>query len=393
MTMTPHYDIAVIGLGAMGSATLYQLAKRGIRVIGLDRFSPPHDHGSTHGETRITRRAIGEGEAYVPLAVRSHEIWRELEAETGVDLLHEIGSIIVSEADDNTARPGRTGFIQRTIKAARTYGILHEILQAEEVRHRYPNLLISDAEIAYFEPGGGYLRPEACVSANLELARRLGAELRLNTVVQAITPDGDGVRVSTPTGDFLAGKVVVSAGGWASELLGDRFKTLLQPVRQVMHWFPIDTDSAEIWARSPVFMWPHGDDADGFFYGFPSLPGANAMKTADEFYGAPSDPNAIDRAVPAVDSVRMFDAHLRNRLGGISSKAVRAVTCVYTVSPDSAFVIDWYPNNENILVVSPCSGHGFKHSAAIGEAVAEKLVLGQSRIDLTAFSLGRFDAR
>ncbi|HTN10060.1 MAG TPA: N-methyl-L-tryptophan oxidase [Acetobacteraceae bacterium] len=382
------FDIAIVGLGAMGSASLYHLAKSGARVVGIDRFAPPHNQGSSHGETRITRRAIGEGEAYVPLAIRSHQLWRDIEAQTGASLLHEIGSLLIARPGDPVHRPGRTGFLDRTIAAATRFAIPHELLPAAEIRHRFPNFTPDDAEIGYYEPGGGYLRVEACIAANLELSARHGATTMLGTQVLSITPDGAGLRLKTTTDDILAGQVAVSAGPWAGQLLGEPFASILKPTRQVMHWFEIAPDHADIWANSPVFMWPHGESEDGFFYGFPSLDGST-MKTADEFYGKASNPDAIDRMVPPSDSARMYQAHLANRFLGLTGHTARTATCIYTATADSAFVIDRHPAMDNVLVVSPCSGHGFKHSAAIGEAVAATL-LGQSTpLDLTPFALAR----
>lgn len=373
----------------MGSATLYQLAKRGIRVLGIDRFAPPHTEGSTHGETRITRRGIGEGETYVPLAVRSHEIWRELEAETGQSMLFEVGSIVISQADDNVERPGRTGFIRRSIAAAQRYGIAHEILGADEIRHRFPNLIPAGDEIGYYEPGGGYLMPERCVAANLDMARRHGATIKLGEIVTAITPDGSGVSITLGGETIHAGQAIVTAGAWAGGLLGAPFDRLLKPTRQVMHWFALAPDAPEQWLNSPVYMWPHGEEEDGFFYGFPSLDGIS-IKTADEFYGPASDPNAIDRNVPLSDSHRMHAAHLAGRLAGVTNTPIKTATCIYTATPDSAFLIDRHPASAAILVASPCSGHGFKHSAAIGESLAQWALDGASAIDLSAFGLGRF---
>ncbi|MHA6729089.1 N-methyl-L-tryptophan oxidase [Devosia sp. A369] len=389
--MTEICDIAVIGLGAMGSATAYQLAKRGAKVIGTDRFAPPHAEGSTHGETRITRRGIGEGEAYVPLAMRSHELWREIEAETGQDMLFEVGSIIISEHDDTIVRPGRTAFIQRSIGAAQHYGIPHEVLSADEIRHRFPAFTPQDSEIGYFEPGGGYLWPERCVAAQLELAQRHGATLKLGATVTAITPSGSGVIIAFSDGSTLhAGQAIVSAGSWAPGLLGEPFTSLLRPVRQVMHWFALAPDAPPNWRDVPVFMWPHGETEDGFFYGFPSRDGLS-MKTADEYYGPASDPDHIDRVVPDSDSLRMHTAHVAGRLAGVTPRALKTATCIYTVTPDSAFLIDRHPEHAAILVASPCSGHGFKHSAAIGESLAQWAIDGQPVIDLSAFALSRFE--
>ncbi|KKC39727.1 hypothetical protein WH87_06170 [Devosia epidermidihirudinis] len=386
--MTESFDVAVIGLGAMGSAALYQLAKRNVRVVGIDRFAPPHAHGSTHGETRITRRGIGEGEAYVPLAMRSHEIWRELEAETGQKMLFEVGSLIISEQDDNVARPGRTGFIRRSIGAAERYGITHEILSADDIRCRFPNLTPQDSEIGYFEPGGGYLWPERCVSAQLDLAAKHGATTYLGERVLSVTAESDGVRIVTDQRTILAGQAIVSAGAWAGQLLGAPFDRVLRATRQVMHWFALAPDAPKEWAQSPVYMWPHGDEQDGFFYGFPSTDGVS-VKTAGEFYGASSDPDAIDRVVPETESTLMHATHLAGRLAGVTAKPVKTATCIYTQTADSAFLIDRHPEYANILVASPCSGHGFKHSAAIGENLAHWTLDGAPVVDLSAFALGR----
>lgn len=387
--MAQTCDIAIIGLGAMGSAALYQLARRGAKVIGIDRYHPPHAQGSTHGETRITRRGIGEGEVYVPLAARSHEIWRELEADTGMTLFHEVGSIIVSEHDDDVVRPGRTGFIRRSIAAAQRYGIAHEILDAAEIRHRYPHMLPMESEIGYFEPGGGFLVPENCVAAQLARAEALGATTLLGQQVVGLVARPGSVEIRLADGRSVhAAQAVVSAGPWAPGLLGAPFDRVLKPTRQVMHWFALASDAPASWNQSPVFMWPHGESEDGFFYGFPSLDG-QSFKTADEFYGAASDPDRLDRVVPATDSQRMFDSHIRGRFAGVTPHAVKTATCIYTATADSMFLIDRHPDHDNMLVVSPCSGHGFKHSAAIGESVAQWVLEGQSAIDLSSFNLAR----
>ncbi|WDR04538.1 N-methyl-L-tryptophan oxidase [Devosia rhodophyticola] len=384
-----QYDYIVVGLGAMGSAALWHLAKSGARVLGIDRFTPPHNQGSTHGETRITRRAIGEGEALVPLALRSHQLWAQIEAETGADLFHQTGSLIIGRPGDNVERPGRTGFVDRSIAAARRFDIDHEILTADEITARYPNFTPQPDEIGYFEPGGGYLRVEACVAANLTLAQRHNATIQLDTEVRDIAADQTAVRIVTADETILAGHVAVTAGAWAPALLGAPFIDLLKPTRQVMHWFMIEPDARSIWEKSPVFMWPHGDDESGFFYGFPSIDG-QSMKTADECYGPASDPNAIDRLVTPEQSSQMYQSHMAGRFAGLTPQVARTQTCIYTASPDSGFIIDQHPQRDNVLVVSPCSGHGFKHSAAIGEAVAARLLQQPHPIDLNAFSLSRF---
>lgn len=385
------FETAILGLGAMGSAAFFQLAQRGVKVIGIDRYDPPHALGSTHGESRITRQAIGEGMAYVPLVQRSHAIWRELETRTGASLLHEVGCLIISREDDAVERPGRTGFIQRTRAAAERFGIPHEVLSAAAILARFPQFGVSDDEIGYFEPGAGYVEPERCVSAQLKLGEALGGQIARNTNVLAIERDADGITLRTETGEIRARKLVLAAGGGAAGLLDARFTPILRPTRQTMHWFDIEPQWQETWANGPCFIWPHGESADDFFYGFPEIGGLGAIKIADENYGDTIDPDTMDRIVPEDFTAAKFARHLAPRINGISSQRRQAVTCIYTATPDSAFVIDWHPDDHRILIVSPCSGHGFKHSAAIGEAAAQCMTTGKSDIDLSAFSLSRFD--
>ncbi|MGO4572135.1 N-methyl-L-tryptophan oxidase [Microvirga sp. 2TAF3] len=385
------YDVAVIGLGAMGAATLYQLAKRGVKAIGIDRFRPPHDRGSTHGETRITRQAIGEGAAYVPLALRSNEIWQELEEATGESLLNQNGCLIIGRLGEGSSGPIRKSFLATTLTAAKTYGIPHEVLDAAEIRYRYPQFTPQDGEVGYFEPGGGYLSPERCVAAHLTRAKDLGASIQLGTKVLSAAPIGGGVRIVTDQGEILASQVIVSAGAWAPALLGAPFDRLLSPSRQVMHWFTVKEDMALLWARSPVFIWAPGSDPRDVFYGFPSLPGSSAIKTAGEQYDEGTAPDLVERFIDPAESQAMYDMHLAGRVRGIRTNAVKAVTCLYTITPDSHFLIDRHPENERILVVSPCSGHGFKHSAAIGEAAAQIVTEGRSGTDLSTFALSRFE--
>lgn len=386
----PLYDVAVVGLGAMGSAALYQLARRGVRAIGIDQFTPPHTQGSSHGETRITRQAIGEGEAYVPLVLRSHEIWRELEADTGETLLHTPGCLVIARTDDQVVRRARTGFLNNTIAAAQRYGIAHDVLNANELAYRYPQFLVQGDETAYFEPGGGYVLPERCIAVQLSRAQALGAQVRLGTRVSAITEVAGAVRIDTPQGAIVAGDVIVAAGAWAASLLGaDTFAPLLQPQRQMLHWFALDPDVVPLWERSPTYIWPHGRTQDEGFYGFPALPGAGALKAANEQYDALVNPDDYDRVVSAQESQQMYVQNLQGRLKGVRSEVRRSATCVYTVTPDSAFVIDRHPSAPRILVVSPCSGHGFKHSAAIGEVAAQWTIEGRSAIDVSAFAWQR----
>ncbi|HSC61952.1 MAG TPA: N-methyl-L-tryptophan oxidase, partial [Rhizomicrobium sp.] len=208
-----RYDVIVVGLGAMGSAALYQLAKRGAKVLGVDRFSPPHDQGSSHGDTRITRLAIGEGAHYTPLVKRSHEIWRELEKETGSDLLTQCGELIIS-SENRKSSVHVEAFFGNTVKAARDHSIAHELLDASQIRSRFPQFNIRDEEFGYFEPEAGFVRPEACVAAQLSLAEKQGAEIRRGETVFVFGTTPNGVTVKTDRGFYQTDRLILAAGAW-----------------------------------------------------------------------------------------------------------------------------------------------------------------------------------
>jgi sarcosine oxidase len=369
-------DVIVVGLGAAGAATLYQLARQGARVLGIDAFAPPHAQGSSHGATRITRQAIGEGDDYVPLALRAHELWRELEAETGATLFQACGVLVIGRLDQPGRHAGKPDFLRRTVGAAERFGIAHEIVDAAECRRRYPQLNVSDQESVYVEPGGGMLFPERGVAAQIALARRYGATVRLGERVLRVEPRGASVRVSTATGAYACGQVIVAAGAWAPDLLGGAYGTALRPYRQTMHWFAPEDGAAFDPARFPVFIWMHGQDADDWFYGFPRLPGDAGVKVAAEAFDAPvaSADEVLTDVAPAVARV-MRRRHVEGRLRGLTDICLASKFCLYTMAPESRFLIGRDPGHERIIVVSACSGHGFKHSPAIGEAVAN-LALG-----------------
>jgi sarcosine oxidase len=383
-----RYDAAVIGLGAMGSAAALQLARRGARVLGLDRFDPPHGLGSSHGDTRVTRLAIGEGDHLTPLVMRSHELWREIERESGVSLLQEIGALIIS-SDQNAAKTHVEGFFHKTAAAAEKFGIAHELLDAAQIRARFPQFNIKDDEFGYFEPTAGYVRPEECVRTQLMLARKHGADLRTNETVLGFEASGNRVAITTDKGRHEADKLIVAAGPWLPDLLGGRLAALFQIYRQVQFWFEADPAEAFVSPRFPVFIWELQNSKQGL-YGFPAIDGPQGgIKLASEQFEQPTTPQAARREVSEseIDAMRALVAP---NLPGAGPRCLRATTCLYTVAPDFGFVIDRHPDSECILIASPCSGHGFKHSPAIGEALAEWALEGHSRLDLKPFGLARF---
>lgn len=379
-------DVIVIGLGAMGSAACYQLAKRGANVIGIDRYAPPHLFGSSHGGTRITRQAIGEGEHFVPFALRSYEIWRELESETGADLLTITGGLIMSSAGGHSLH-GNADFLKTTIDAASNFRIKHRLLNAAEISKEFPQFLLGGSEVGYFEDDAGFLRPERCVATQLSVAEKLGAELRLNERVTRVEQSGAGVKVVTGIGEYFAAKAIISAGPWVNEFARELPQGLFSIYRQVLHWFDVSLayDQYKL-GEFPIFIWSFGRFAGDFVYGFPAIDGRDGgLKIASEEYQVTTPPEHVDRSVDADEAARVFGNYVSGKLKGLSEKCVRSVVCLYTVTPDSNFVIDWV--DENVLLASPCSGHGFKHSAAIGETLAELALTGRSTIDISPFSI------
>jgi sarcosine oxidase len=381
------YDVIVVGLGAAGSATLRALAKSGASVLGIDRLDPPHALGSSHGDSRITRLAVGEGAQYGPLVARSHEIWRELEAETGEELLVPCGGLILGVADA-TGQHNVDDFVGSTIAYAQRDGVAHEVLDTTAMAQRFPALSLS-TETGYFEPTAGYVNPEACVRAQLTSARRHGATVLTNETVYRWSTLG-GPAVETNEGRYTAGAIVLAAGPWMPDLV-EWFAPAFAVYRQVQYWFEIERGYDDL-AALPVYIWMYGTIPGQFLYGFPAIDGPRGgVKIATEEYVGTVTPDDVKRTVSESDATSMFDSCVRGRFPGLSSRVVRSATCLYTVTPDFHFLVDEHPGVEGVLVVSACSGHGFKHSAAVGESVAQWALGRRPQCDLSSFSFARFD--
>ena len=399
--ITPHFDAIVIGLGAIGAATFYQLAQRGTKVLGIDQFSPPHDQGSSHGESRISRLAIGEGDEYVPLVHRSHQVWRELEARTGRSIFTTTGGLILAPRDRIAAHHGKSDFVRRTIECAQRHGISHAVLDATGIHQRYPQLQLQGDELGYLERDAGFVRPEQAIAAQIESAVQLGGTLRTGEKVLAIHPVGSGeiVEVHTTQSRYTTHQVVVATGPWLPEFLGQQarsdWRTVWGPhfgvYRQVMYWFDTGPAAAQFAPGTlPIFIWMFGDDQEDYMYGFPSSdPAQPALKVASEQYVDTTSPDAVDRTVTAEEADAMFRQKVAPRFPGLSGRVLQSKACMYTVTPDRHFVIDSLPGTPNVLVASACSGHGFKHSAGLGDAIAEQVLGLPTACDLSAFQINR----
>ena len=371
----------------MGSAALHQLAKRGASVLGIDRYAPPHELGSSHGDTRITRLAIGEGEHYTPLVKRSHALWREIEHETGVELLTQCGELIVSSPNP-TSHTHVPDFFQNTVRAARRHGVAHELLDAAQIRTRFPIFNVEDDAFAYFEPEAGFVRPEACIAAELALAAKHGALIRRNESVHSFESTHDGVVVTTDRETYRADKIILAAGAWLPKLLGGEFEKLLRVYRQVLFWFDVDSDPDRFTpSRFPVFIWELPESRQGI-YGFPVVD--QGLKIATEQYMDTTSPDEADRAVRDAEAAAMHQRYVAAYLRDVSARCLKAKACLYTVTPDAGFIVDTLPGQERVIVASCCSGHGFKHSPAIGEILADIAQGRGSQFDLSPFRLSRF---
>ncbi len=378
--MSELYDVVVVGLGAMGSAAVHHLARSGQRVLGLDRFPPPHDRGSSHGQTRIIREAYFEDPAYVPLLRRAYELWFELEKEAGTALLRTTGGLMIGAADSEVV----TG----ALRSAREHGLPHEFLEARDIRARFPALRPADDMAGVLEPRAGMLFPEECIRAHLAMAQRAGAALRYDEPVLGWTADASGVQVTTPRGVRHAGRLVVTAGAWVARL----FPELALPFRverQVLHWFAPAGDAEQFRPdRCPVHLWQV--DGSHFFYGFPLW--GEGVKVARHHDGQTTDPDQVDREVHAAE-VSDMRAFVRRFLPAADGPVCQSVVCLYTNTPDGHFWIDQHPAHSRVLITSPCSGHGFKFASVVGEIVSAWAVGAGDRFDLRLFRARSFVAR
>lgn len=378
-SVTESYDAIVIGLGAMGSATLYHLARRGARVLGLEQFAPGHTMGSSHGDSRIIRELYFEHPLYVPVVQRAYELWEALERDVGEDLLHHTGGLMVGSPESALVRGAR--------RSAESHGIPYELLTRAQIRSRCPAFDPPDEYVAVWDARAGFLRPEACNAAHVKLAVRAGAEVRYEESVTRWMPDGDGVRVTTASGEYRAARLVVCVGAWTKSFL-PALDLPLQVERQVLVWF--DVPSSHAWYQPeyfPVFLCEF--EGGHQIYGFPRL--QRGVKTAIFHEGSLSaTPESVAREVTPVD-ITALRARLGRILPELAVTNVReSVTCLFTNTPDGHFLVDFHPAHRQVLLSSPCSGHGFKFASALGEMQADLLLNGRTRFDLQPFSLSRF---
>jgi sarcosine oxidase len=371
------YDAIVVGVGGMGSAACYHLARRGLRTLGLERFDIPHAMGSSHGATRIIRLAYYEHPSYVPLLLRAFALWDDLAATSGHHLLEVTGTIDASAPDEVVF----TG----SLASCEQFDLPHEVLTSAELTTRYPGYQLPPGHLALFQPRGGFLLPERCITAHVEGALAAGADIRARERVLDWEPTAGGVRVTTERGTYEAGRLVLAAGAWMASLVPD-LAHLAVPERQVLAWFAPLEPALFTPERFPVFnlMVP-----EGRYYGFPvhDVPGfkIGLYHHLEERV----DPDDFHREATLADEAPLRGATARY-FPAANGQTMALRTCMFTNTPDEHFILDLLPEYPQVVVASPCSGHGFKFASVIGEILADLVELGDTRHDIALLRLSRF---
>ena len=374
--MSDTYDVIVIGVGGMGSAAAYHLARRGQRVLGLERFDIPHAQGSSHGVNRIIRRTYYESPAYVPLLGRAFQLWRDLETETGEPVLYVTGTV--------DAGPEGSRIFEGSLSSCLQYGLPHEVLAADELRRRFPAYRLPAGHMAVLQPDGGFVASERAIVAHVGGAQRAGAEIRAREKVLSWAIRGGRAIVETERARYEAGRLVLAAGPWMADL-APLLRNLAVPERQVLGWFqPLAPDLFRM-ERFPVF---NVTVEEGHFYGFPefSIPGFkygryNHLAESTTADGCDREPHARDETMLREFGERYFP----DGMGPTMSLR----TCMFTNTPDGDFIIDRHPDHPEVLLLSPCSGHGYKFCSVVGEIAADLVTRGTTPHDLSLFRLTR----
>jgi sarcosine oxidase len=370
------YDCILAGLGAVGSSAAFHLASRGSRVLGLDRFAPPHALGSSHGKSRIIREAYFENPLYVPLVRRAYECWAALEAESGRSVFTRTGGLMVGPPESSVVAGARASAI--------AHALPYDEIAAGELRRRIPAFHPGDGDVAIWEPRAGILAPETAIETHLSLAHARGAEIRFNEAMLGWAATDDGVDVTTPRGTFHAARLVIAAGSWLRDLVPE-LTLPLAVERNVVYWFdPAQPTASFAPDRFPIFI--HEFAPGRAWYGFPDV--GDGVKVALHHQGEITDPDTVRRTV-GDDEIGFVRSLLARFLPGANGSLRETTVCLYTNTPDDHFILDRHPVHASVVIASPCSGHGFKFSSAIGEVIADLVTDRPPQFDLQPFRIGR----
>ncbi|MBS1856792.1 MAG: N-methyl-L-tryptophan oxidase [Acidobacteria bacterium] len=375
-----RYDAIVLGVGGMGSAALYHLARRGRRVLGIEQFSLGHDFGSSHGVTRIIRLAYAEHPAYVPLLVRAYELWREMELAAGERLLVVTGGLDIGPESGET--------VAGSLRSCREHGIAHEVLDAAEIARRFPGYRLPPEMAGVYQADGGFVLPERSIAAHVSAALALGAEVHGCERVEGWSAPGDGVEVRTGRGVYRAERLIIAAGAWAARAVPELAKFAV-PERQVLIWTQPTRAERFTPAAFPIF---NMEAPEGRFYGFPvyGVPGFKIGRYHHR--GETVDPDRMNRGFDREDEA-VLRAGIERYFPDANGPTLAMKTCLFTNSPDEHFILDLHPDSPRVAIAAGFSGHGFKFAPVVGEILADLAVEGGcARWDLGLFRLGRFGA-
>ncbi|HEY4289290.1 MAG TPA: N-methyl-L-tryptophan oxidase [Puia sp.] len=377
-----HYDIIVLGLGANGSSALYHLSKTGKKVLGLDRFHPPHQRGSSHGGSRIIRQAYFEHPLYVPLIRAAYPLWEEIEAVAGTTLFRKTGGLMLGREE--------TAVVKGALLSAQLHDIPYEYLDAAAIRRRFPAFRAPEDTVGVLETEAGILLPEDCIRAFLSSAVQNGATLQTDEPVLAIQPENKGIiTVTTNKGRYRTDKLILTAGAWTGALVPD-LRLPLTVKRQVLFWFDPAEPKQQAWFqpdRMPVFTWEY--QPGKMFYGIPDL--GNGVKLAPHHRGRTIDADNMKQDTGDGEIAEM--QNLAANWLAMDPVYRDSSVCMYTNTPDEDFIIDFHPRFPNIIVASPCSGHGFKFSSLTGQLLCQLAIEGRTPFDLSPFRIDRFQPR
>jgi sarcosine oxidase len=376
--MGNRYDVIVIGVGSMGAAACYHLAKRGVRVLGLEQFNIPHALGAHHGLSRMIRQAYYEHPDYVPLLQRGYTLWDELERDNGEKLLHITGGLYMGPAD--------CGILAGSQRACETYGLPHEILDRAQLADRYPQFTVPDDFVAFYEDCAGVLLPERVMQAHVLLAKQNGAQLYENEPVTAWHEDHHGVCVATNRNTYHADRVVFAGGAWTDRLVRD-LGVPLTVTRQTFGWFAPNNETPLKLGTLPSWFIDVGDGWG--HYGFPLLPGQPGFKIALHKPGPVTDVQTVQRGTTPQDQLEL-EGPLHEKIPDAAGPCISVHSCLYTNSPDSHFILDTHPHCQRALIACGFSGHGFKFVSVMGEALADLATTGRTEHPIGFLGLGRF---
>ena len=374
------HDVIVLGTGGVGSAALSHLAARGLRVAGLDQHPPAHGFGSSHGQSRIIRKAYFEHPDYVPLLERAYTLWDELSEKSGRSDLFERTGLLQIGPRNGVVIPG-------VLESAARHGLSLETLTEDEVKKRFPQYLVPEECAAVFEQDAGLLRVEDCVLAYLQQAQEAGSALYTGVTVHEWTADGNGVEVKTSEGTFHAGALVITAGAWAPQLLAG-LGIPMEVRRKPLFWLKTRSGAHRMDSGCPCFFY---ERPEGQFYGFPEMAAGEGIKLACHTGGETiADPAQVDRRLdePDLEKVRQFAGEWLPEVG---VDLLRHETCLYTMSPDEHFIVDRLPGHRNVVFAAGLSGHGFKFASVLGEILSDLIVEGETNLPADFLGLTRFD--